>query len=241
MKEKISSMIGYLVCICAILTVLLTCIQVQVLDVSFYETQYEKLGTASSMHMSQEDLLRSTTTLLDYIENKKDSIEVSVVRNGIEQEMFNEKEAKHMVDVKHLYQVAMLVRNLSLCIVVAGLCYMQVIKKKQQLSFFAWRYQKTAMGFTIVVTFLMIAILTDFNLFWTMFHKLVFTNDLWLLDPRVDQMINLFPEPFFFAMVTNIALKFLFFFVLGLLLSYWKIKKDMKQLNMEDTICEKSF
>ena len=47
-----------------------------------------------------------------------------------------------------------------------------------------------------------------FNTFWTMFHELVFTNDLWLLDPRVSTMINMYPLPFWLAMCTDMMVRF---------------------------------
>ena len=31
---------------------------------------------------------------------------------------------------------------------------------------------------------------------WERFHELAFTNDLWLLNPRTDHLIQMFPEPF---------------------------------------------
>lgn len=51
--------------------------------------------------------------------------------------------------------------------------------------------------------------MADFNGFWTTFHQLFFTNDLWLLNPATDLMINLFPEAFFSHLVIRILLWFL--------------------------------
>ena len=38
---------------------------------------------------------------------------------------------------------------------------------------------------------------TDFSDLFIQFHLLSFSNDLWLLDPRTDNLIRLFPQEFF--------------------------------------------
>ena len=37
----------------------------------------------------------------------------------------------------------------------------------------------------------------DFDRFFTLFHRIAFTNDLWLLNPRTDLLIRLMPESLF--------------------------------------------
>jgi integral membrane protein (TIGR01906 family) len=46
----------------------------------------------------------------------------------------------------------------------------------------------------------------DFDGAFTFFHRLLFTNDLWLLDPRTDLLIRICPESMFAAMGLRIAL-----------------------------------
>ncbi len=55
-------------------------------------------------------------------------------------------------------------------------------------------------GFGIILAgliALVIAMMRDFSALFTRFHLLLFDNDLWLLDPKTDIMINMFPEEFF--------------------------------------------
>ena len=49
--------------------------------------------------------------------------------------------------------------------------------------------------------------LADFNGAFTAFHHMLFTNDLWLLDPATDRMIRMFPEPFFIDIAARIGLR----------------------------------
>jgi integral membrane protein (TIGR01906 family) len=45
----------------------------------------------------------------------------------------------------------------------------------------------------------------DFYKYFTIFHEIFFTNDLWLLDPATDRLINIFPQDFFTDMAFSIA------------------------------------
>lgn len=42
--------------------------------------------------------------------------------------------------------------------------------------------------------------LLDFNSLFVLMHRLLFTNDLWLMDPQTDLIISLMPQAFFTAM-----------------------------------------
>jgi integral membrane protein (TIGR01906 family) len=50
-----------------------------------------------------------------------------------------------------------------------------------------------SLGILVVVG---VSALADFGGFWTQFHLLSFSNDLWLLDPSKDYLIMMFPEGF---------------------------------------------
>ena len=67
--------------------------------------------------------------------------------------------------------------------------------------------------------------LIDFNSFWLNFHYVFFDNDLFLLDPNVSIMINMFPETFFFDMVFGIVL----YHILSLLCVYLFIRFIFKR------------
>jgi integral membrane protein (TIGR01906 family) len=52
-------------------------------------------------------------------------------------------------------------------------------------------------GFLLLLSLLAIVIAVDFDNAFTIFHLLFFNNDLWILDPSVDLLINMVPLPFF--------------------------------------------
>lgn len=187
-----------------VLALLISSVEVVGFSTRFYQTQYQRLNTAQSMDLSQDDLMRATHTLLDYIQDKQDHLDLSVSVNGQPIEMFNEKEKEHMVDVKALFQGFNRLKNvffgISLSLFTLALIKKDAfnrslgkkVLKKSGVTLFSLLF---ALGFYALI---------DFNGFWTLFHQLLFRNDLWLLDPKTDRMINMFPEIFFNTMVFRI-------------------------------------
>ena len=68
----------------------------------------------------------------------------------------------------------------------------------------------------------------DFTSCFTLFHKLFFTNNLWIFDPETDYMIRMLPEGFFSDMVIRVEV--IFFVLLAVpgvaaVVNMWKRKK----------------
>ena len=173
---------------------------------SFYTMEYQKNDTSVYTGMSSEDNLNATVTLLDYLKDRRDDILVTAKVNGVEREIYNERETLHMVDVKKLYQKALLVRNITLILGIALLIYLMVSAKCSLKQILRQGFVKGNLLIGGIVLFVAIWALADFDAFWTNFHLLFFDNDLWLLDPRTSIMINLFPGSFFFDLVIRIIL-----------------------------------
>ena len=92
-----------------------------------------------------------------------------------------------------------------------------------------YRYVQCAIAAVVIAGVLGLWIMSDFTAFWTNFHRLFFSNDLWLLNPATDRMIQMFPEPFFFAMVSRIVLAFAIVFLTLFGLSLYYLKHVMKK------------
>ena len=60
-------------------------------------------------------------------------------------------------------------------------------------------FRRTLLCILAIVTAIIIAACVDFNSLFILFHKVAFTNDLWLLDPQTDLLIRLMPIEFFIS------------------------------------------
>ena len=74
-------------------------------DTEFIEDQYTVLGTSEKMGISVPDLSRATSSLFDYIKNRRADIRVSVRRDGAEVDdlFYHPKEVVHMEEVRSLW------------------------------------------------------------------------------------------------------------------------------------------
>ena len=81
--------------------------------------------------------------------------------------------------------------------------------------------------FLSILLILGLIISTDFTRYFILFHEIFFTNDLWMLDPTTDRLINMVPEGFFIDTARNIGILYGIFviFVLG---GSYLIKKSKK-------------
>lgn len=204
MRKLIASAASFLLALGLLLTVIDLCC----FDRGFYKREYEAHKTAESLRMSEEDLFLATETLLDYLQNKRDDIRVTATVNGMSREVYNERETRHMADVKVLYQRAMLLRTVSVFLGLLGLGF--VLKKSTER--FVVLKEGIFIGeglFLTLIACIAIASLVDFDAFWIFFHEQLFTNDLWLLDPGTSIMINMFPDYFFFHLVMRIVACFI--------------------------------
>ena len=56
----------------------------------------------------------------------------------------------------------------------------------------------TSKALITIPIILAIPIVINFEDTFVVFHKLMFSNDYWIFDPRLDPVINILPEEFFF-------------------------------------------
>lgn len=75
---------------------------------------------------------------------------------------------------------------------------------------------------------------TDFTKYFVIFHHIFFNNDLWLLDPATDLLINIVPEPFFVDTASYIALVFGISVAVIFGVSRWWLRREKRQRKQAD-------
>lgn len=233
--KRINKILGVI----AVLGILVGClfgsIEYHGFNKNYYEMKYTELDTAKHIGMSNEALFDATFTLLDYLKDERDDILCVQEVKGKVREIYDERETLHMVDVKNLY---INVKNVCFTVVgigIAALLSMFYFVKTNKISLeevlvsLKDGFRQVVLAFIIVISGLLFYALVDFNRFWTMFHQIFFDNDLWLLDPRVSIMINMFPEDFWFGMVIRIALTFIVSFTGISFILYKVVNKELEK------------
>ena len=196
-----------------ILGLLIASIEMFAVSPDFYQREYKKLGTAQSIGISEDDLIRVTDKLIRYTTGAEDNLNIQAEIQGQMQEVFGEREKAHMVDVKALYLGARTVRTVSLVLAAVLIAAAFLAGKRDALRVLCRSFLRVSVGFVVVVGAIALYAAVDFTAFWTSFHHVFFTNDLWLLDPRTDVLIQMVPEQFFSDLVARIIARFVSIFL----------------------------
>lgn len=175
------------------------------LNRSFYLDGWSKYRVDQVTGLRPDQLPAVAQSFIDYFQAPPGRMDVEVELGGQRRPLFNERELQHMEDVQAI------VRLLLQLQVVAGfyLIGFLAIGLAIERAAFLPHLGRLLLAFTALTIGLVALIglfsLLDFSQFWYFFHRLAFRNDLWILDPRRDYLIMLFPQPFWFDATIRLA------------------------------------
>ena len=231
MKKAFVYILAVIGALAAVIALIFTAMQAVVFDESRFHRAYEKYDRYEYIGIAKEDLDEVTHQLLEYMKGNREDIVMYADIQGERQMVFEEREQLHMVDVLKLFDAGFTIRNI--CALAAVLIFVLIILlyKKSASKIIARGYLIGFGIFFVLLVVLGIAMIVDFSTLFTKFHLLLFDNDLWLLDPKEDIMIQMFPEEFFNGLGIWIGIYAIIFITIPAVLSavYLKIKK--KRLN----------
>jgi integral membrane protein (TIGR01906 family) len=209
MKNKA---LGIILGITLWVSLILSVIHFSSLDINFYQTKYRELDVAENIGISQEELMIATDVLLDYLVGDSNNLDVIATIDGSKQEVFNQREKDHMIDVQVLFVNTVWIRNIAIIGAIFSGLFIYLSNKKDSVSVIVEGITQASMILGVMFAFLVTFAVLDFGSFWIFFHKVLFSNDLWLLNPNTDNLILMVPLPFFFSLVSLI----LYRIILGL-------------------------
>ena len=170
-----------------------------------YSYNWWRNGITERSGITTPELDRAADQFIDYFNNDEEFLDLRVVLRDEEVSLYNQREVHHMVDVKGLIAGTM---NVSLWtgvfLLVVGVAGAVLLRHR----FWGLLYRAaawSALGSLFLIGILFIAVLINFNLVFTTFHFISFANDLWMLDPRNDYLLIMFPQRFFFEATLAIA------------------------------------
>ena len=199
-------LLGILIAFCLMWILFITSIQAVVYwNPGYFEKEYTKYQVLDDLPpMTMEDLLDVTDEMMDYLKGDREDLHVTTTMGGQQREFFNEREIAHMEDVQVLFLKAMSIRRICLAAAALLLIFMAAAKGRMRQTLPSSLCIGCGLFFGLV-TALALIISTDFSKYFVMFHHIFFTNDLWILDPATDMLINIVPEGFFMDTAARIA------------------------------------
>ncbi len=186
---------GLLTAFCLMCAILVTAVEAVVYwNDGYFEKEYRKYNVLRHVPMEMNSLLYVTEEMMDYLRGDRKDLNIQVPINGRIQEFFNEKEKRHMNDVKELFLAAERLRTQGLwTAALAGL----LLLWRRQIGILLRTLQWGVGLFLAAVGTIAFLAAASFTKYFTWFHLLLFDNNDWLLNPATDRLINIVPEGFF--------------------------------------------
>ena len=231
--KKLTTLISVVAMMCAVIAALAFSIWAAVYGDShygFYKKEYQKYEVTEDLDMNIDHVMYVTEHMMNYLIGKEEKLSVVTTVEGKEQDFFNERDRLHMRDVRNLFLGGIKVGGV--CLIVAAAILTMFKKREKDWKRLFCRAYSIALGVWLVIGVLLgIAFSIDFTTCFTIFHKLFFTNNLWIFNPETDYMIRMLPEGFFYDMVMRIGLCFIIGLVL-LTLLFWMLRRKKNKDNL---------
>ena len=131
-----------------------------------------------------------------------------------------------MVDVKNLVKTTLLFEKISLFFIFFSIVIISYKNGFKKLFNFIFNIvYKSLLLWSGIFLIILLGIIINFNATFILFHKIFFRNDLWILDPRTDYLLIMFPERFFLEVCLAILIVFVIINLLFFMTSWLLDKK----------------
>ena len=182
--------------------VVLSCMHASVVSDHFFFRQYQLNHVSDETEIEEAELMRITDEIQLYLLGKRPDFIIDGTVDGRTRQVFNEREVRHMEDVRRLFAAGLLIRNAAGILLIVLAVYLW--KVQQSRLFNAMLFGSAGFFCLALAAGLLFAL--DFQRYFILFHEVFFTNDLWLLDPQTSILINMVPLPFFTAVAQRIMI-----------------------------------
>ena len=172
-----------------------------------YDYGFNKYKIEKYTGIEYEQLQIAGQQIRDYFNNDEDKIKISIsVHGSMVSNLFNEKEILHMYDVKQLVKMVYSVQlYAAISIIIACLLLFVDSSRKWKQTMPRYFMKGGWLTFSVVLFVALLAVV-GFDRLFLYFHLVSFSNDLWILDPRHDYLIAMFPQGVFFDSTVAIAI-----------------------------------
>ena len=137
--------------------------------------------------------------MMEYLWGNRSNLIIEVTADGVRQEFYTAREKAHLKDVRAIFLKAYLVRLIAALIFFISLVCI-FIYYKYRVSYRS-SICKTFINTCIITNaaFLLVVGIAavNFDKAFMIFHKALFANNYWRLNPNESDLINLLPQSFF--------------------------------------------
>lgn len=152
-------------------------------DIYYFDIGY--LDIQSRINLSDEEIKLNYDYIIDYNLSKDISeFEMPSIKSSPQGKI-------HFEEVRDVFQNVN--KFFILCTIISIIGIFISIKEKN-IEFL----KTTSKALISIPLILSLPVIINFEKSFIIFHKILFDNDYWIFDPRLDPVINMLPEEFFF-------------------------------------------
>lgn len=203
------------------IVLLISVIQHYSFNTKYFKEQFKNNRIAQATGFQEEELDKIIRQMTGYLSGKENSFNLTLDIDGKPTPVFNDRELLHMLDVKVIYVLMgkikyigiafLLLLFLPYSLYIYFTCSKHRNAKTVQRVRQYWMHIFRALSYNGIFTLALIAALgymlwSDFSRYFIKFHEIFFDNDLWLLNPETDRLIQMLPEVFFFDITTRMVI-----------------------------------
>jgi integral membrane protein (TIGR01906 family) len=164
-------------------------------SVDLYRYGFAKYRISTATGISDVQLNGVAQRMVDFFSGRLLSPQMTVRVNGLDRQLYSQKELVHLDDVRSIVSVFKILQTVAiLSFLAAGASVFAALGMRKLLR----GIQAGAIATVSVMGLLVVWALIDFNSLFYLFHIVSFSNELWLLDPSKDYLIMMFTESFFY-------------------------------------------
>lgn len=172
---------------------------------ALYSYGFDRYDIPELTGVERSELISAASQIREYFNNDEEYLDVRIVMWGTLSRLFNRKEIEHMKDVKSLVQGVYWTQVATGLYLLAFTAGAVVLYKRRALPKLASFLSIGGLATLVLVLAVGLFALFGFDTAFTLFHRLSFGNELWMLDPGTDFLKAMFPDGFFFDATMIIA------------------------------------
>ena len=206
MKKKTAFFLGALGWLMLLFALVLGAVRDVGLDPQVYYDLQREAGVHETAGISEANLLQLDVSLANYLAGKYDDPNLEIEVYGEMQPAFNERELIHLADCRRLFAPTMsLWLNIGLAVV--GVALLVPLGERGFTMNNIGTVWLAAAVLALPIAILAVWAAIDFNAAFDFFHRLLFTNELWMLNPETDLLIRICPASMFANMGMRIGIR----------------------------------
>ena len=181
-----------------------------IFDPSYYASRQSTYAVGRSTEYTSEQLRPVNSALVQFFENPTMPLTTALSNNGANPTVFNAREIGHMNDVRSIIRGLVQIQSTAAVVMLVVLLAFFYLQRMRGIHRFAGGLAAGSVLTLLLIAAIGLLSLTDFERVFLTFHQMSFDNDLWMLDPRTDNLIRFFPFEFWFDATVTVAQRSVF-------------------------------